>query len=160
MEFTRKLELFKERMKFSAGHFTIFSASERENLHGHNFQVQVNFELRIGDNGMGVPYQFYKNLICDICDSVDETFLLPGKSPYLTIEEEKDCIYAFFNDEKIPFLKRDVKILPIVNTTVEELSLWFLKEIKARLEDKDLVTGLEVKVGSGAGQYGVSSYRA
>ncbi|EQD50251.1 hypothetical protein B1A_13514, partial [mine drainage metagenome] len=32
-----EVDLSKERMKFSAGHFTVFSASERENLHGHNF---------------------------------------------------------------------------------------------------------------------------
>ena len=38
---TTTLELYKEEMKFSAGHFTIFSATERENLHGHNFSVYV-----------------------------------------------------------------------------------------------------------------------
>ena len=35
------LELCQEEMKFSAGHFTILSATERERLHGHNFTVYV-----------------------------------------------------------------------------------------------------------------------
>ena len=35
-----RIELSKEYLNFSAGHFTIFSATERENLHGHNFQVR------------------------------------------------------------------------------------------------------------------------
>ena len=35
------IELSKEYLKFSAGHFTVFSATERERLHGHNFSVSA-----------------------------------------------------------------------------------------------------------------------
>ena len=36
------VELQKESMKFSAGHTTIFSATEREPLHGHMYQVYLH----------------------------------------------------------------------------------------------------------------------
>ena len=42
MNDTVTIRLAKENMKFSAAHFTIFSASERERLHGHNFRVEVD----------------------------------------------------------------------------------------------------------------------
>lgn len=32
-------------MNFSAGHFTIFSESEQENLHGHSFSVMLPHHL-------------------------------------------------------------------------------------------------------------------
>ena len=32
--------------------YTIFSATERENLHGHNFQVEAILEGNIGDDGL------------------------------------------------------------------------------------------------------------
>ena len=46
------IELFKEDMKFSAAHYTIFSATERETLHGHNFNVHAAITAQIHDLGM------------------------------------------------------------------------------------------------------------
>ena len=37
------LEIGKEDMKFSAAHYTVFSATERERLHGHTHAVRVQF---------------------------------------------------------------------------------------------------------------------
>src|SRR5262245_19667496 len=114
------LELFKEDMKFSAGHFTIFSATERENLHGHNFRVHVAIDAEVLENGMCFDYGVYKQRIRDLCAAWDEVTLLPLHSPHLQIEEADGYIHAIFNGERIPFLRRDVLLLPIVNATVEE----------------------------------------
>ncbi|GFZ97181.1 6-carboxytetrahydropterin synthase [Okeania sp. KiyG1] len=81
-----KIELFKQAMNFSAGHFTIFSDSERENLHGHSFSVYVMFEAEVMENGTAFNYGIYKKIIFDTCQLVDEVVLLPLKSPYLRIE--------------------------------------------------------------------------
>jgi len=155
------LELSKEDMKFSAGHFTIFSATERERLHGHNFAVQVSIEARMQDNGMGFDYGIYKRRIRELCEAWDEYFILPTLSPYLQISESGEYIEAFFNGERIPFLKRDVLLLPIVNATVEEFSHLFLQELmQDPLELESLgIDGLLVKVFSGPGQCGTSAWR-
>lgn len=158
-----KIELFKQNMNFAAGHFTIFSESERENLHGHSFFVHATIEAEIIDNGMTFDYGVYKKSIINICNTLDEVFLLPSQSPYLQIEESEDYIYALFNNgkEKISFLKRDVKILPICNITVEELSYWFLEQllinVKTQQDHLHLIHAIEVKIFSGPGQSG-SSY--
>ncbi len=155
-----KIELFKEAMNFSAGHFTIFSESERENLHGHNFSVSVIFEAEVMENGMTFDYGIYKKIILEICEFLDEVVLLPLNSPYLRIEELDEYVYAFFNSdkEKIPFLKRDVKLLPMRNITVEELSHWFLQELLVHVEEnqENLIHTIEVKIFSGPGQSGNS----
>ncbi len=148
------IELFKENFKFSSGHFTIFSQHERENLHGHNFQVQVRFTAEISADGISFDYRTLKTRVETLCRQLNEHFLLPGRSPYLDITESGDYVYAVFNREKIPFLKRDVLILPIANITLEELSRWFLEQFledQTRLND-DGVHRIEVKVYSGPGQ--------
>ena len=35
------INICKEALKFSGAHFTIFSATDRERLHGHNFRVRA-----------------------------------------------------------------------------------------------------------------------
>src|SRR5690348_3989482 len=121
------IELFKEAMKFSAGHFTIFSADRRERLHGHNFTVQVILTGEPDANGMMGDYGIFKKIVFDLCRGLDEYFLLPGQSPYLQLHEEGAHLFAEFNGERIPFLRSDVLVLPIRNVTVEELARYLCR---------------------------------
>lgn len=152
------IELQKESMHFSAGHFTIFSATERENFHGHNYRVGIFLHTWVDSTGLNFDYRFYKRHFETLCKKLDQTFLMPGKSPYLTWKEEGGYIWFTFNNQKIPFLPSDVTIIPVSNITVEELSRWFIDEL---LKDKKLlqehhIHKLEVKVFSGQGQSGAS----
>ncbi len=154
------IELFKEDMKFNAGHFAIFSPTHRENLHGHNYTVHFYCTTIIEDEGMSFDYRFYKNKISQLCEELDEVVLMPGKCRYLSIEEAGDYYHVHFNQEKIIFLKRDLKVIPVTNITVEELSNYLLNKI---LEDKDelnmnRVQSMELKVFSGPGQSGSASW--
>ena len=93
------IELAKEAMKFSAGHFTIFSATERERLHGHNFSVQAHFTGELDDNGMMGDYKLYKRLLLAQCEALDEYLLLPGRSPHLRLRDQGEHIIAEFAGE-------------------------------------------------------------
>lgn len=150
------IELFKEDMKFSAGHFTIFSNTVRENLHGHNYNLYASFTTQINDEGLSFDYRFYKEKLYQLCQNLDETVILPGKSKYLTFGEQGNYYHVTFNHEVMIFLKRDVTILPIFNVTVEELSNWFLQQVladKKELTDNK-IKDVKVKVFSGPGQSG------
>lgn len=123
-----RIEIAEHGLNFSVAHFTIFSATERENLHGHNYHVACSLLAPVDDNGLTFDYGIVKQLFRTLCTQLDEQVLLPGKSPYLEIVVEDDYTTAVFNEERIPFLQRDVTILPIANTTVEELSHYLLQE--------------------------------
>lgn len=155
------IELFKENMKFSAGHFAIFSSEVRENLHGHNYNVCASFTTTIEDEGMSFDYRFYKHKVKKICDSLNEITLIPGKSKYLKIEEAGDYHNIYFNNEKIIFLNRDIRVLPVYNITVEELSNWILNQIL--LDEAELagnrISEIKIKVFSGPGQSGSATWR-
>ena len=148
------IRLAKENMKFSAGHFTIFSATERERLHGHNFRVEADIEARMLGNGMCFDYGIYKARIVALCRELNEWTILPTRSPYLRIEEDGAHVYAHFGDERIPFLRGDVLLLPIENATLEEFARWFLDRLVAGADDLRAhgIRSIEVRVSSGPGQ--------
>ncbi len=150
----------KSGMSFAAGHFTIFSSSSREALHGHNYEVALKLKFRVHENGLNFDYRIYKNKLIALCKSLDQRFLLPTQSPYLTIETTDDFYIAHFNGEKIPFPKKDIILLPISNTTLEELSRWFLEKLlldKQELAQYD-IEKLTMKVFSGEAQWGASTW--
>ena len=88
MESLTTIELSKEYLKFSAAHFTIFSATERERLHGHNFKVAAKLTAPVGDNGMCFSYRIFKDKLESLCLELDEYMLLSANSPHLRISEE------------------------------------------------------------------------
>lgn len=152
------VEIHKEELSFSAGHFTIFSATDRENMHGHNYYVGAKFEVLIDDNGLAFDYRVYRNKLRVLCDQLDRRFLLPACSRYLKIEEQDKLVIAHFNNEPIPFLKRDVLVMPICNITIEELSHWFLQQLLNEPEElkKYHIQDISVQVSNGPGHSGAS----
>ena len=148
------IEISKEALHFAAAHFTIFSATERENLHGHNFQVAVDIDAEVGEDGLAFDYNLVKTRVRALCDALDEHTLLPLHSPHLGITEENGYTVAHFNGERIPFLPRDVLTLPVSNITVEALAQWLGGELLRQPEIEALeMHTLTVKVSSGPGQW-------
>lgn len=156
------IEISKEDIKFSAAHFTIFSASERERLHGHNYFVAIAFTAPVGPDGMCFSYKEIKSRLRSLCEVLDEYMLLPAHSPWIDIHEEGPAYVVTFNDETMHFLKQDTLILPVTNITLEELSRHLLEQL---LADQSFVhdSGLcavTIKVSSGAGQWGSTTWQA
>ena len=46
------IEISKDYLHFNAAHFTLFSATEREDLHGHTFYVAATVTSPVGDDGL------------------------------------------------------------------------------------------------------------
>ena len=72
-----------------------------------------------------------KQILKELCDQLDETTLLPARSPHLDIEQGKAGVFVRFGDERLEFLRRDVTVLDVRNVTVEELAHWFLRQLRA-----------------------------
>ena len=147
------LHIEKEAHKFSSAHYTIFSATERERLHGHNYFVSVRIVAKMGINGFSADYNVYKRRIKALCDKYDEYMLLPEFSPFQTLQTVGDEIHATFADKVLKFRADETRVSPVTNVTVEELSHLLLKELLAAEDDPDLVE-VELTVSSGSGQAG------
>ncbi len=148
------IEISKDYLHFNSAHFTIFSATEREDLHGHTFYVRARVTSPIDENGMAFDYNILKKRLLALCDHLDEKVLLPERSPHLSLEQEGDYVIAVYGAERLPFLPRDVLTLPVRNITVEELAPWFLEELEndAAVAAQN-ITRLVIEVSSGPGQW-------
>ena len=156
-----RIEISKEYLNFSAGHFTIFGPGERERLHGHNFQVRCSVTAAVGGNGMAFDYVLLKRVMRELCDQLDERMLLPEHSPYLDLERRGEMVVARFGDEQIPFLARDCLPLPIRNVTIEELAALLLDRLRRRPEIADRgILAIEIGVSSGSGQWAFSHWES
>jgi 6-pyruvoyltetrahydropterin/6-carboxytetrahydropterin synthase len=157
MERLTTLYIDKESHKFSAAHFTIFSATERERLHGHNYSVSAKIVAPMGDNGFAADYNVYKRRLKALCDVLDEYLVLAGDSPFQRIEDEGDYYRVFFAQEEMLFLKSDTRVLPLRNATVEEFSGYLLQQLLLASEGDDL-REIQLCVASGPGQKGCTSW--
>lgn len=156
-----RIDISKEYLNFSAGHFTIFSATERENLHGHNFQVRCAVTAAVKEDGMAFDYVLLKRVLKALCDDLDERVLLPELSPHLRLEREGGIVWARFGGERIPFLERDCLPLPVRNVTIEELSTLLLSRLVDRPEVQDRgIRAMELGVSSGSGQWAFAHWEA
>jgi 6-pyruvoyltetrahydropterin/6-carboxytetrahydropterin synthase len=155
------IEISKDYLHFNAAHFTIFSATEREDLHGHTFYVRATVDSTIGEDGLAFDYNLFKSRLKTLCDGIDEKVLLPERSPYLQLSREGGYVVAAFAGERLPFLPRDVLTLPVRNITVEELAPWFLAGLR---EDSAIaalpLTRIAIGVSSGPGQWAEAEWSA
>jgi 6-pyruvoyltetrahydropterin/6-carboxytetrahydropterin synthase len=159
------IEISKEYLHFHSAHFTIFSASSREDLHGHSFYVTADVTAPVADDGLAFDYNILKDALKTLCDALDEKLLLPEQSPHLALRREplfdgQEYLVASFNGEQLPFLARDVVTLPLRNISVEELAPWFLQQLRS----DDTITVLDfskltIKVSSGPGQWAGSTWQ-
>ena len=155
------IEISKEYLHFAAAHFTLFSATERENLHGHNFQVTLDADAPMHDDGLTFDYNILKKAVKQLCDDLDEQVLMPSRSPYLQIEEQDDYTFIIFNGERIPFLQRDLTLLPIRNITVEELAQYLLEKLLEREDIQALaIDHMLLRCASGEGQWASAKWSA
>ncbi len=153
------LYINKEAHKFSAAHFTIFSATERERLHGHNYSVSARIVAPMGHNGFSADYNVYKRRIAALCEQFDEYMLVAGQSPYQELSEVGDELHLTFHDKTLKFPLDETIVLPVVNVTVEELAHYLLGRLLESSVGEPLVE-VELGVSSGPGQTGAAIWQA
>ena len=128
------IELDKEYFKFSAAHFLIFPDGTAERLHGHNYRVFVDLQTELDEHGLVVNFKEIKPLVRAICDELDEHVLIPGEHPVLTAEPRDDGQLEIRYRERFYSIPADeVIVLPIGNSSAENLATWFGGELRRRM---------------------------
>jgi 6-pyruvoyltetrahydropterin/6-carboxytetrahydropterin synthase len=148
------IHLGKENFKFSCSHFTIFSKSDAERLHGHNYQISIHLKVGEVDPQLGFAFDFnlVKPHIKEICDELDEYILVPTRSPFLKVTELGPQIEVKFHTKTYSFPKEDTRLLPITNISTEELAKYFGENLSARIAKLKGWTDMEINVEETRGQ--------
>ncbi len=154
------IEIEKSYLHFSAAHFTVFSATNRERLHGHNWRIAAEITGEVGDDGLLFDYAIYKKILKDLCHQFDEYTLIAEQSPHLKIRSDDEFHYVTHNHITQPLLKTDTILLPVANITIEALAHYFLELMiadQSRLDELK-ITGFEMRVSSGPDQWGKAAW--
>ena len=158
------IELEKESFKFSAAHFLIFPDGSAERLHGHNYRVFVEIDAELSEHGLVIDFKTVKPVVRELCDRLDERWLVPGEHSLLRWAERDDGVVEVrYQDRFYAAPREDVLVLPINNTSSENLAGWFARELRRLLEQRFpdvVVRELRVAVEETSGQRGVYRYLA
>ncbi|MFN3244238.1 MAG: 6-pyruvoyl trahydropterin synthase family protein [Planctomycetota bacterium] len=152
----------KEHLKFSAAHFLIFADGTAERLHGHNYRVAVELEAAALEHGVIVDFLVVKQLLAALLERLDERFLVPGRNELLTFEEHDDELTVRFDRRRYVVPVDEVVVLPITNTSTEELAGYLANELLRGLRDSvpDVSWArIEVGVEETSGQRGLCILR-
>lgn len=146
------LRLAKGDFKFSAAHFTLFSPTEAEPLHGHNYRVLVEVGGdRLDDLGLLIETGILKRRIRELLAGLDDRVLLPERSSLLTLTIEGGAVDCRYADRAYRFPEREVVLLPLVNVTMELLARLVWRRLAEDL-DAGVATHLAVEIEETDGQ--------
>ncbi len=153
------IDIAKEYLKFSAAHFLIFPDGTTERLHGHNYRVFLELEAALDGHGLVLDFIQVKPVIRALCDELDEHWLVPGEHPVLKVNHRDDGVTEVrYRDQYYAAPSGDVIVLPINNTSSENLSTWIGRELQRRLLERfpDLVIeSMQLAVEETSGQRGL-----
>lgn len=153
------IEVDKEKLKFSAAHFLIFPDGTAECLHGHNYRVYVKINAPLCEHGLVFDFKKVKPIIQNLVDALDEQWLIPGLHNELTADKREDGVWEIrYRERYYAAPDADVTVLPITNTSVENLAGFIGGRLRDRLIEEFpecLLQGLYVAVEETPGQRGV-----
>ena len=156
------IDIRKEYFKISSAHFLIFPDGTSERLHGHNYRVFVQIRGSLSPHGLVLDFRAVKPVVRGLCDELDEHWLVPGEHPTLTHTVRPDGVCEVrYGELYYAAPAEDVIVLPINNTSSENLAAWFGRELRERLAARfrDVeVLSLRVGVEETSGQSGVYEF--
>jgi 6-pyruvoyltetrahydropterin/6-carboxytetrahydropterin synthase len=156
------IELHKEYFKFSCAHFLIFPDGSKERLHGHNYHVAAEIEGQLTDRGLVIDFIQVKPVIRELCDWLDEHWILPGEHPELKITPREDGhTEVVYREARYLAPSDEIHILPINNTSAENFSTWIGRELVRRIGERfgrTQIERLRLAVSETSGQWGVYYY--
>jgi 6-pyruvoyl-tetrahydropterin synthase len=130
------IRLYKEYFNFGSAHFLIFADGTREELHGHNYRATLEIDAELDEAWLVADFLVVKPIFRAVCDSLDHRTLFPTANPHLRVEAGAQEVVAWFGDERYVVPTRDVKLLPIENTSSELLAGWICGHFLVALREK------------------------
>lgn len=118
------IHIRKDTLKFSAAHMTVFPDGGKENLHGHNYQVELAVELAEPPAlAQMLSYEVFKQALRAVCNEWDEKVLIAAANLRLELLTAAAGECAFRLCGKHYVLPADeVAMLAVDNITAENLA--------------------------------------
>ena len=154
------LHIRKDALKFSAAHMTVFPDGGKENLHGHNYQVELEVELAEPPAlAHMLSYEVFKQALRAVCNEWDEQVLIAADNPWLERLVAADGEYAFRLCGRRYVLPADeVTMLAVDNITAENLARLLCERFWEQLAHdrsiswRERITAVSLRIDESRGQ--------
>lgn len=124
-----RVRVTKDHLVFSAAHFITFNGNVCERLHGHNWRTAVEVSGPLDKNRYVFDFIALRDSLQKIVNELDHRVLLPMSHRKIHVTSGEREVIATFDDRRWVFPVEDCVILPVENTTAEEIALWIAKRL-------------------------------
>ena len=154
---TYRVELEKEQLIFSAAHFITFAGNICESLHGHNYRLKCLVEAELDANHYVIDFIALRDFLLKVTRELDHKVLLPTQHTMIRVEQNEQEIEARFENRRWVFPVEDCVLLPVANTTAEQIAGWILERLVNELLEVSQANWrvAEIGVDENEGQWGV-----
>ena len=151
-----RVELQKEQLVFSAAHFITFAGDICECLHGHNYGVRAEVAGALDENRYVIDFIAFRDRLGEIVKRLDHHMLLPTTHPLIRVVPDDQEVTVNFREKRWVFPREDCMLLPVTNTTAEEIAFYIASELRTLLRPSigDRLHWLEIGVDENHGQWG------
>lgn len=152
-----RVSLQKEQLVFSAAHFITFAGDICECLHGHNYAVKAEVTGELDENQYVIDFIAFRDALAEVVKQLDHRMLLPTTHPMISVREDEVEVVATFGHKRWVFPREDCMLLPISNTTAEQIAWWVAGQVHQALKPKvgHKLKTLEVAIDENHGQWGI-----
>jgi 6-pyruvoyltetrahydropterin/6-carboxytetrahydropterin synthase len=152
-----RVELVKEQLVFSAAHFITFAGDICERIHGHNYGVKATVCGELDENRYVIDFIAFRDALASFTRELDHHVLLPTKHSLIKVRSESNEVIVTFREKRWVFPAEDCVLLPVVNTTAEEIAHWMVNMVRESLKPsiKHPLKWIEVGIDENFGQWGV-----
>ena len=152
-----RVDVQKEQFIFSAAHFITFAGDICERIHGHNYGVRASVEGPLDKNRYVVDFIALRDAVLEQTQQLDHHVILPRDHSEIKISSDEKETTARFRDRRWVFPNEDCIILPVINTTAEEIARVIAERVieKTKPSFGEQLNWIEVAVDENQGQWGV-----
>ena len=156
-EATFRVDVSKEQFVFSAAHFITFASDICERIHGHNYAVRASVEGPLDENRYVVDFIALRDAVLKETQALDHHVILPRDHAEIKVTSDKRETTATFRDRRWVFPNEDCVILPVINTTAEEIARVITERVieQTHVQFGPQLSFIEIAVDENCGQWGV-----
>jgi 6-pyruvoyltetrahydropterin/6-carboxytetrahydropterin synthase len=127
----------------SCAHFIEIGGSF-ETLHGHNLSLSAEAEGG-GKDGIVMDFRELEGLLNEVVSNLDHRLLIPEDNPNIVATESGGYIEINAAGKRFVIPEGDVVLLPLNNSTAEEIGRWIYAELSSRLPENVSLNSVTVQ---------------
>jgi 6-pyruvoyltetrahydropterin/6-carboxytetrahydropterin synthase len=146
----------KDYLVFCCAHFITYRRDRLEPLHGHNYRAAFAVRGGVDENWYVLDFGVLKRIGRRLIDELDHRVLLARDNRWIELSDEGGHVEARCGDRRYRFPRDDVVVLPVANTTAEQIARHLADRLLEELGREEVETAamseVEVEVEETPGQ--------